>query len=358
MIERYVKPEGFQWKAWMTKHWKLVVAGVIAGYLGFLLKANMQSQKEPDAYLKGILNSVIIICSVMPAILLAYVIPRIIQTRQEKLHFLKEYKDLSQQVHYFRAAIYPLYKTQGFWRGGLLQYLQTNYADISIYDVNKITFVSSTPMLAKARAFINDGQVGGMGNFYMKLKAFFPWGHFIDEVVYSDSDTDIYYPHEVIELWHNFHLANTLYYYLDHEYINYQDQIFFNAISNPDRTSSIAAAKKVKKDLAHTGFGPEMFSEISSYVESKVLPRLYELGFHMKPGLGKLMKTIINHTVLILFFGLIFPFMLIHISMHSYLAIASVCIVLYIFLALVFTMYDLLFHEGDIDLPVYRKDVI
>ncbi|HEV7780808.1 MAG TPA: hypothetical protein VGO58_06060 [Chitinophagaceae bacterium] len=111
MIDQYIKEKrtikqkiGAVPKLFLT-HWMIAVSSA-----SFILLIWLISGQVSNTMLVQSTTMVITAASILAAVLITFLVEKVVQLRQEKRSMWNEYHKLTQQVHHFRGAIYPLYK--------------------------------------------------------------------------------------------------------------------------------------------------------------------------------------------------------------------------------------------------------
>jgi hypothetical protein len=277
-LDRYIKLK-FSWRElfpslgrFILRHWREEAATLFFIVLSWLLW-----DKSAETIKK--LNDIIVTASsILAAVIITFLAAKIIAFRQEKLSIWDDYNALTQKIHNFRAAVFQLYYSSGFWPDGLSAKMEGEYYALSWYDVRKVVFVHGTETSPLAQKFIHEE--GGLANLYLQLRSFFIQPGIMDNTIYgSGFDVPIYYDLDQLELWHSFDCGSELWYCFKDKWQNYQHQVNFNGISHSHHQEIKANCEKIDKErYSDVPVGNELYDLLGQQFTGDLLPLLLALS--------------------------------------------------------------------------------
>lgn len=226
--------------------------------------------------------------------------------------------------------------------------MENKYKTISFYDVRKVVFVHGTELSPLAAEFIENE--GGIKNLYLQIRSFFRPNPLADPTLYCrEFDVAVYYDLSELELWYTFNCGNGLYYYFNHEWVNYQNAINFNVISAGDQQEVKEHCIKINAErYRNIPFGNELYDILGQEFTEDLLPRLYNLSQTINgpmPAPIRFLSRILS-TMIVL--GIIIPFMVTMGLIGQWSATITVSAVLSLLLYLALTFHKTLSSESKI----------
>lgn len=310
LIDKYIKEKKtVRQKTWdnirlVGTYWQISVSSALFILLGFWIWRN-----TPDKTLSEIINLVVNAASIMSAVLITFLVAKVIQIRQEKMSALDDYHRWTQKMHEFRGAIYPLYTTYDFWPAGLKYDMEHKYKSLSHYEIRKATFVDGTPSSELATEFSKTK--GGPARLYLDLKSFFTGRVPHDITMFKgEFDSFSYFDLEQLELWYTFDNGNGLFYYFDNKYALYKTEFNFHKISIHDQEKVIEHCLRIDpRRYRNVKFGRDLYVRLGNQFASELLPKLI-LASRIVHGSLPSPVNFLNHLLMLLIpIGILLPFL-------------------------------------------------
>lgn len=322
--------------------WPILLS--IIFFLGLFCVIN---KRVNETALVKVNDAIISAASILSAVIITFLVAKVIQLRQEKLANWNEYHNLTQKVHHFRAALLTLHQSWDFWPKGLKFQMENKYKELSYYDVRKVVFVHGTALSPLAKEYVEND--GGLKNLYLQLRSLLPNGLTDGTLYINEFDTPIYYPYSDLDRWITFECGSALFTYFNHEWINYQQTVNFNAITPHEQRKVRDHCRKIDVERYKTvPFGNELYDLLGQQFTEDLLPRLYKLSGIINgpmPGPLKVLSWILPVMILS---GIIIPFIVTMGLLSNYFTIFAVSAVLSLLFYLVLTFNKTLSNESKI----------
>ncbi|TXJ22296.1 MAG: hypothetical protein E6Q24_21255 [Chitinophagaceae bacterium] len=317
--------------------------------LTFFSLACIIKSRVPDAILSQVNNTAISAASILTAVLITFLVARVIQIRQERIAVWNEYHVLTQRMHHFRGAVYPLFTSYNFWPNDLKYDMEHTYKDLTYYDVKKSIFVHGTDLSDLAQKFVNEE--GGAKSLYLQLRTFFKGDVPHDISMFKgEFDSHLYYNTDELERWIMFDCGNGLYYYFNHKYTVYQNDFHFNNISSRDQQSVIDHCMRIDPErYRNMAFGHSLYDSLGQQFSSQLLPDLYKLSRIVNGKLPHSVSLLAILLTLLIPFGIIIPFFISLGLLPVGFAVVSLSGILSLLVFIMLTFYKMLSKEIKID---------
>lgn len=348
MTDEYIKEKRTAWQKigsfflWLLKIWPIILSGIF-----FLSLAWFINKDVTQTTLVKVNDAIISAASILSAVIITFLVAKVIQLRQEKLSNWNEYHTLTQKVHHFRAALLPLYQSWDFWPQGLKHQMQNKYKELSYYDVRKAVFVHGTELSALAQEYVQND--GGLKNLYLQLRSLLPKGLTDGTLYINEFDTPIYYDFNELDHWITFECGSGLFTYFNHEWANYQQAVNFNAITHHEQQEIRNHCMKIDAErYKAVPFGNKLYDLLGQQFTEDLLPRLYKLSGIINspmPGPLKVLSWILPVMILS---GILVPFLVTMGLLSHYFTIFAVSAVLSLLFYLVLTFNRTLSNESKI----------
>lgn len=288
----------------LVGYWQITVSAATLILLGLWIWNHAS-----DSMLLQIVSAVVNAASILAAVLITFLVAKVIQLRQEKISVWSEYHQLTQKLHHFRGAIYPLYTNYEFWPSGLKYDMEHKYKELSQYEVRKGVFVHGTQLSPLAQEFSRN--TGGVHSLYLELRSFLTGKVPHDITMFKgDFDDYNYYDHEQLELWLTFNCGNGLFYYFNHKYAIYKDSFHFHKISTHDQESVKDNCIRIDaRRYKNIPFGPMLYDLLGQQFTSELLPKLILASRTVNGTLPGPVNLLSNLLTLLIPLGILIPFL-------------------------------------------------
>lgn len=335
MLHSYLKPNNNNklqvqetWR-FLKRNWELLPTILFFFIVYFYTKSYAAENKNYSDTLIKLSDKLVNASSILAAILITFLVGKVIQLRQEKLAHFPEYFELTQKIHFFRNALYILFKSNSFWVNNLKQYMDKVYEDLEYYDVRKVVFVNSTKTSELAHAFHDDETYGDTIRLYLALKAFFPEKGLFDPTLYIEFNVEKFYNPQLIELWGTFEPSAELHYFFNYKYGFFEEDFNFQNVSARDQRRAVEYAHKVDNErYKEIEFGNTLYDMLGQQFTEDILPRLSKKSQHIHEQLPLSIQYLIPILSLILAFGVVVPIFNSLYNFNMSYAIVSISIVL------------------------------
>lgn len=262
------------------QYWPMAVAS------GFtILSLFLALELVDSATLENLNDTTITAASIITAIIITILVAKVIQLRQEKLSQWDKYRELTQQINHFRAAVLPLLREASFWPTGLHQNMNTVYKNLDFYECRKIVFVNHTPMLPLATQFIQENS--GMKNFFIQLRALYSKDLILEyTILNSEFEMPQNYRFHTLMLWAEFDVGNGLWYYFRDQWAIFGSSFSFHNISVQERREILNHCLALDfTRYQNMTFGKDLYVSLGQQFTDSLLPQLYRLAMLME-GIG------------------------------------------------------------------------
>lgn len=288
----------------IIKHWQIVLTAASFLFLTWVIKI-----KVPEALILQTNNTIISAASILIAVIITFLAARVTQIRQEKLTVWNDYHKLTQKVHHFRGAIYPLYASYDFWPDGLKFEMEHKYKSLTYFEVRKVVFVHGTELSALAEKFL--AQESGPKSLYLQIRSFFKGNVPHDISMFSgEFDSHLYYDADELELWLTFECGHGLYYYFSHKYALYKNSFHFDKISPHDQQSIKDHCMRIDPDrYGNIPFGNRLYDLLGQQFTENFLPELLRLSRIVNGLLRGPVNQLVQLLIVLIPIGIICPFL-------------------------------------------------
>jgi hypothetical protein len=266
--------------------------------------------------IRQLLRNTIQFSGIFSAIIISYVIGKVLQSRQERMERRKEIVILSNKLTDFRRIARILVQNYGFWDDKMTRKVAHEYKDINSFNLRLWDYDNQEkkypPILIETRSkFLKDEEIPG-AYMYLDMKTLVMDRHLPMQLdLYDDQDYNITYPFNLVEKWALAHSGNNLWYCLDHKWNSYKDCFNFRAFREYEKESIIKLAKKIDNNkYSNSEFNKDLLADIGGEMASFYIPKLYELMFNNLRPLSTTLTFLVNILFLVLFSGVLIPLIL------------------------------------------------
>ncbi len=258
-----------------------------------------------------LLNNIIQFSAIFSAILITFIVSKVIQIRQERLERLKEITELSNKLTDFRRIALTLKNSHEFWNSVMKMKLDNKYKKLD-YFVIKLQYYEYEENIEELKqAYFQETQICGAG-LYLGIKSLLEGSrnHWQSEL-YDSYDHNYIYPLEILEKWTVTNCANVLWTHLDYKWAEYADCFKFAAISHNDKEAILQLCKKINpKKYGEKQFDRVLLGEIGSEFDGYIIPRLYKLTYYNTLGLPNYLDFSLTILLLTIISGVLLPLLL------------------------------------------------
>ncbi len=283
-------------------HWDIPISITVGGLI-FLIIDNLVSTE----ILRQQNSTIIAAASIIVAIVITFLIAKVIQLRQEKLSRWLEYRQLTIKINHFRAAVLPLLEEQNFWANGTKSHMDYHYKHLTYYEIRKQVFVDGTPISDLGRKYNEEDDK--LKRFYLELRTLFGRDIVLDSTILdSEFPMPQNYKLSTLELWAEFECGSGFWKVFEDKYWELKDGFNFNAIK-PAQIAKIMT-HCIALDKARYGnasFGPQLYVKLGQQFTDSLLPDLYRLSHMIEPGNPPVIKQLLLIMQWITFGGILIP---------------------------------------------------
>jgi len=316
--------------SFMKKNWHIIPAIILVILVYATFKYKNLSLN--DAQITNLGNQTIRLSGIVAAIIIGFISSYVIQIRREKRERLKEIRELTQKVHYFRSIVNHIMHNHGFWLDnspGHLLSRTSKYSKLIYSDIRPTVVESLSPEISSLKKeFDNDTRLGPMKDLFLELKTLVG-DTLLDPTIYSEFETPIRYNLEALLYYVNYNMGNGLYYYFDHKYAIYSQYFDFHKFISRDKDSILRLCSKIDKErYRDVDFGAKLFSMLGTQFEADVFPKLYELESINDKGLPNILIYLYVILSILLLGGVILPIIVILLDMNPEILLFSIILIL------------------------------
>ncbi len=334
---------------WLKKYWHILFFFIFS-LLTFYLIVKYDCKKTiNEKKISEIIQTVGLLSSIISGIIISYLISKVIQIRQEKNDLKPALWELTKKVHYFRKIIHKVFNKYDFWPNGIHQYISRNYPNLTYYDVRDIIYVDKD-VSEQANKFIQDSKFGEIKKqAFLEMKSFLLPLKYFDETVYSEFDVELMYSTDTLNKWQEYDCGNMIWYLFENEYVNYEGQFNFNALSNEKKEIEQLSRKIDFERYRNINFGPKLLGKLGSQIDLDIIPKLNSVQHKFEKGLPKIVKFMYSVLSLMLLFGVIIPIISILFDFPNYIAFISISVIINLTLIFIIKFPDIMKNEIYVD---------
>jgi len=297
------------------------------------------------AAINQLLTNLIQFSGIFSAILITYVIGKVLQTRQERIERRKEIVKLANKLTDFRRIARVLVQCYGFWDKDMRQKIDNKYKYLSFFDIHNWDYDNQNKKYPKELNALRDEyfkeeNLPGAG-MYMDMKSLVldqgsPW----QLELYDKHDHDFTYSLEILEEWTGAHSGNNLWYCLEHKRAAYDGCFNFHAFRQHEQEEILHLAKKIdSKKYGKRKFDSELLADIGGEMASFYIPRLHELTYYNTTPLSRTLNFLLTMLFVTMITGVVVPLLLTAIKVGqqvllvtSSVSVSTLCLSLFYFL--------------------------
>lgn len=312
----------------------------------------LNTEIKGNSLLKESIQNLFTFSSIFSAILITFIISKIFQIRNEKRDLRIKIVILSNKVTDLRRICEKLISNYDVWDSKTKSKLENKYKTLSyqhLYD----DYQNSKPKQLISE-YLEDGDLRG-ATFYLALRDLVRRkGRKFNLELYGDYDEDIIYPFETIRIWHGISCANAFFYYLDHRYNSYKENILIDKLTSEEKREIENLAKKINKEkYIDRSFDRHLLVDIGNDFEVDYFPKLYDLLYEFQNSFSNTFIYTLRLLYIIIFFGvfipMIFPFLNNSITIQIGLVYISTLTILIIFINFMIDFIKILKNEINLE---------
>lgn len=261
-----------------------------------------------------LLNNIIQFSAIFSAILITFIVSKVIQIRQERIERLKRIVELSNKVTDFRRIASILKNSYNFWNATMKgkldnKYKELNYFSIMLWDYDNEE--NNKELKELRESYFKETDICG-ASLYLSVKSFILDDiYYWQEELYDNYDHNYTYSLEILEKWTDANCANVFWTCLDYKWNEYQGCFNLGAIIEDDRTKILKLCKKINpKEYSASQFDRFLIGKIGSELDGYILPMLRKLTYYNNLGLSEALNFMLTILFLTITSGVLMPLLL------------------------------------------------
>lgn len=318
----------------------VITALIFFGVILFLLFKKSPLSEEEE--IKQLISNIIELSGIVSAILITFIVSKVIQIRQERLERRKEIVKFANKTTDFRRIARILKNCHTFWNEEMRRKIDGKYKSLDFFDIKLWDYDNQDkqPELKKLRDdFFNDTLFGAY--LYLDIKSLvLDDNHKWQLELYDNYDYDFTYSIEILENWRDAHSGGNLWYCLEHKRHAYEGCFNFNGIRKDDQDEILSLCQKINSQkFKNSKFDKDLLATIGSEFDSYILPRLHELTYYNTLGLPKSLNFLLTILFMTVVSGVLIPLLITAIKVEtklliniSNLAVSILCLSIFYFL--------------------------
>lgn len=336
---------------------RIILSVTFAITLVLLIVFSKNHFKEAEK-INSVLNNILQFSGIYSAILITFIVSKIFQIRQEKLERLQEIIVLSNKTTDFRRICEIIVETDDFWKPEMRAKMDGRFKYLTYFHLHIENDNRSEKIKNYIAEFYETKDKPG-ADFYLGLKSLIQNGNKRFHLeLFDDYDYNIIYPFDLISKWVGVQSANVFWYYLEYKWHSYKNVFDISAISKFDISRIISLANKIdNKEYSTENFKRDTLVNLGNYLNSFVLPRLYQLTYENEQKIGKTLNLVISNLIAAMVFGIFLPIIVtsINIKIDYLIYIAYFSIILLSLSVLYFVYYFKSFLINEITIDTKNK---
>nr|WP_199002967.1 hypothetical protein [Flavobacterium sp. ASV13] len=268
----------------------------------FFISVNLNA----EGLLAGMISNIFTFSGIFCAVLIAFIISKVFQIRNESRDIKINVLSLSNKVTDFRRICEKIFSNYDVWDAKTKSALDKKYSVLTYrhlhddYQQNKPTEL--------IQEYIDEKDLRG-GDFYLALRDLVRVSNRNYNLeLYSDYDQDINYSFEVISVWSGIGCANVFFYFLDHKYNSYKNSMLIDNLSDKEKKEIENLARKINKEkYQDKKFDRKLLVEIGNDFEIDIFPKLYNYLYELKQSFSKSLNYTLSMLIYIIVFGVFMP---------------------------------------------------
>jgi hypothetical protein len=297
-----------------------------------------------DEEINQLLSNIIQFSGIFSAILITFIVSKVIQIRQERLERRKEIVKFANKATDFRRIARVLKNCRGFWDEGMRRVIDNKYKNLDFFDVKLWDYHNqdkkySAELKRLRNDFLEEKLPGAY--LYLDIKSLvLDDYHNWQLELYDRYDYDFTYSIEILEKWSGAHSGNNLWYCLENKWYDYEGCFTLSALREHEQNEIIDLCKKINpQKYRNSNFDKDLLASIGSEFDGYILPRLYELTYYNTLGLPESLNFLLRILFLTIISGVLLPLLATSVKVNSdlllitsYIAVWVLCMSLSYFL--------------------------
>lgn len=287
-------------------------------------------------------SDIITISGILSAILITYLVSKVLQIRSEKISKQTELFELTQKVHKFRTII-SIILNSNLWANGIRNFVEVTFKGLTYYDIRQVSIVRSQSS-NQAQNFIKQKK-SDTASLFLELKSFNSNSIF-DRKLHSEFDVNEYYETEMLKNWVEYGCGTGLWRFFTDQWSVYSSDFHFDNVYIGDKEKIEKFSSLIDKEryLNHA-FGPDLLSQLGVQFTEDILPRLARLQHFIEKGLPLIVKYLFSILILLVIFGVTLPFIVKVYGLPPIFDIISASFLLTVCFYFIISFYDFLCEE-------------
>jgi hypothetical protein len=263
-----------------------------------------------------VLNGLFQFSGIFSAILITFIISKVIQIRQEKLERKKEIIQLSNKVTDFRRIARIIKDSRDFWDSKQLDtFRKVNYKNINLFHIRIPKYEDSHKDLIR-QLHAEKYKDGFYLYFDMKSLVLNHRNRWQLDL-YDQYDHDKTYTIDILENWIMAHSGSYLWYCLENEYQDYKHCLFPQNIHQHDQKQILSLCKKINSDkYMNSHYNTDLLVSIGNDFTGYLLPKLYDLTSLNEQRLPKYVSLLIYLLYVTMITGVLLPLIMISLKVN------------------------------------------
>jgi len=272
-------------------------------------------QTEVEA-LNKLLNNLMQFSGIFSAIIITYVVAKVMQIRQERFERRKEIVKFANKVTDFRRIARVLVQCYGFWDKEMRSKMDNSYKELSFFDTQIKDYENQDKIYADRirelkNKFYEEENIQG-AFLYLDMKSLVLDDNTTMQLeLYDRHDHDYTYPLDILEKWTGSHSGGNLWYCLIHKRNRYDGCFSFTALQTKHKDEILHLATKINPEkYSQRKFDKDLLADIGSDMDGFYLPRLYELTYINTSRLSPTLNFLLTVLFVTIISGVLTPLVL------------------------------------------------
>lgn len=332
----------------LTKsYWPIVILICLFGAILLSLHANIEKPGFIHTIIE-IRSDILTTSSILSAIIITYLVSKVLQLRQERLMYIPEIKELTQKLHRFRKIISLLLHSD-IWAKGLKRFVDIDYAGLSYFDVRAFIFVGLDTTEQADNFNKERAKFGDTAYLYLEMKSFIDEGHTFDRTLYTEFDVPVGYSTEQLERWIDFDCGGGLWNYFDYRYSTYQKDLRLDKVIGQTQERILKACIQIDKErYKDLPFDNKLLALLGTQFHDDILPKLHRLQVICGRGLPEIVNYLFSFLFVYIVFGVCIPISTKLYSLSIFFDLASISSIISVTLFFISTFYMILKKEVEL----------
>lgn len=265
----------------------------------------------------NLLGHLLTFSSIVVAILIAYIITKVFQLRNEKLESQKIIIELGNKVTHFRRICKILKDCDNFWPIHVRRIMKDEYRGLNFNDVHDLTTkVDSETFKLREKYWQDEDANTAISDLYLCVDVFCQEDRSRNLELYDQYDHDFVYTLEILKKWTNNNVANQLWYWFDHKYIRIQNSIHFKEIRPYEKKQILELSRKINMEkYGSRDIDKSLFADLGTDFDGFYLPKLLKYSIENSKGLPSVLNFILRFNKILIVIGVLAPIILLSLNL-------------------------------------------